>query len=181
VGPFYTAGALSPTESQKREGRADGLRRIKALALRQIEVSELARELQAAHNHPDRMEYARIFAAWAHQVDAIAFTKGSQIETFVGRVRDLLSQRDEAVELDDESEVRSAERLLNKLTGVAFPQLPAAAYEAAALLPAAERDEEMARLDVKYATPAAAATNGTKPAKTRRLATRALTTTGAPR
>ncbi len=148
-----------PTEKEKREANAAACRNLDALILRQLEVSELAREAQAAYNHPDRMEYARISTAWAHQVDSIAFTHGNKVEAFVGRVRDLLRQRDDAEAIDDEDEVRRIEGRLDKLTGVPFPVLPDAAWIAADTLPEADRQPEYDRLTEKYGV-RNAATNG---------------------
>jgi hypothetical protein len=124
--------------------------------------SEVVRETQAVYNAPDRMEYARIQYAYTTAIASIAQHQGNKEASFIRKFRELIAERQDAEEYDDEPEVRSIEARLNRLTApVTFPVIPAAAYEAAALLPAAERAEESARLDAKYAAPTTASTNGT--------------------
>jgi hypothetical protein len=168
LAPLKFGGSpVRPTEVELRAAGAAARSNLDALLLREIMVREQARETQAIVNDPDRMEYHRILAAWEHQVNAIAFTHGDRINGFVGRVRGLIRQRDEAEVFDDEAAVRSVESRLNKLTGVPFPQLPEAAWEAADLLPASERQAELDRLEQKYgARNTASATNGNSKVRT---------------
>jgi hypothetical protein len=150
VSPIYTGGILSPTESQKREGRAEFRRRFEALVLRELETNELAREMASAFNSPERISYARIIRPWEVQVERVIFEHGNKAEAFAGRVRDLLRDRDLAGADGDEDDVRSIERRLDKLTGVPFPVMPQAAFAAAEMLPAGDREAELERLEAKY-------------------------------
>jgi hypothetical protein len=164
------------TEAEQRKVDAATNRNVHATVISQLKICLRAQDVAAIWNDPDRMEAERIWSAYLHGVSSIAFTKGNKEADFVRGWRDLITARNDALEYagDDDAEVRSIEARINRLTApVKFPVLPEAAYEAAATLPAAERTEEIARLDHKYAAPAAA-TNGNGNGKTTIRKTRRL-------
>lgn len=171
--PFHDIRTWS-TGRERKAAEQQAQRNLEALILAELELRELASETQAVHNDPERVEYFRIWNAYARSVQSVARTKGNEAE-FVRRFQDLMAERHDAEEYDDEAAVRSVEGRLLRLVGIPFPQLPDAAFEAAQTLPAAERAEELARLEQKYAAPTNATTNGTgTKTSRRRLTTRPM-------
>jgi hypothetical protein len=163
----FDGSFIRPTESENRAAEQQAQRNVDALVVRQLEISEQARETQAVHNQPDRMEYARIWSAYARSVESLAFTKGRKEPEFVGRFQALMAERNDAESYDDEAAVRSVEARLDRLTApVRFPQLPESAWRVADLLPTTDRQAELDRLDAKYG-PRNPSTNGTAVTKFR--------------
>lgn len=150
--------------------------RMRAAMIDELMLDELAREESAIRNHPDRMEYARIWNAYAAQVESIAFTKGNQSDAFVRRFQGLMSERSDAEAYADDDAIRSIEARLNRHTApVNFPVLPSAAWDAADLLPASDRQAELDRLEQKYGPRNAAANGSAKTRTLRKTRTLALT------
>ena len=111
-------------------------------------------EIDGKHNPPsetaDSVEAARIHNHYNSQVSAVAFRQGDQKPRFVARFAELIAERADAAAVGDDDGVRSAERRLDRHTGVPYPQVPDAAWATADLLPAATRDAEYSRLERKY-------------------------------
>jgi hypothetical protein len=118
--------------------------------VKQIKAQLRIADEQAVRNHPDLLESGRIWTAYAKQVNAVAFAQGEKEPAFVRRVRELLAERADAESVGEDGGVRSAERRLECHTGIPYPQLPAAAWETADLLPSHEREAEYERLAKKY-------------------------------
>ena len=127
--PFHDIRTWS-TGRERKAAEQQAQRNLEALILAELELRELASETQAVHNDPERVEYFRIWNAYARSVQSVAKTKGNEAE-FVRRFQDLMAERHDAEEYDDEAAVRSVEGRLLRLVGIPFPQLPDAAFEAA--------------------------------------------------
>ena len=112
--------------------------------------------------------------AYAKGVDRAAFEKGNKADQFVSKVRELVDARTDAEAYGDSDAVRSIERRLDRLTGIPFPQLPAAAWAAADLMPAASREEEYQRLTAKYGERSRATNGAAGKAPRRKLSTRPM-------
>ena len=149
--PFhYDRSPIHPTERQQRAAEKEAQRRFRALVIQELEISEVARETQAVYNAPDRMEYARIQYAYTTAVASIAHHQGNKEASFIRKFRELIAERQDAEEYDDDAEVRSIEARLNRLTApVKFPVMPEAAYAAVETLPTPERQAELDRLDAR--------------------------------
>ncbi len=119
------------------------------------------------------MEAERVWLAYAGQVSAVAWAQGDKEPRFTAAFRDLIAARNDAEASGDDVDVHAVEARLNRLTGVPYPQLPEAAWVAADLLPATDRQAEYDRLERKYG-PRNPATTGSAKVRTLRK-TRTLT------
>lgn len=148
-------------------------RAIHALVVRECKVDIRARDMRQIECDPDLLEDHRIRQAYNAQVSAIAWAKGDGEARFVRKFNALIEERRDAEEYGDDAGVRSAERQLDRHTGVPYPLLPAAAWDAADLLPASDRQQELDRLEKKYG-PRHPASNGAAKTSRRRLTTRPM-------
>jgi hypothetical protein len=154
-----------PSESEKRAAEQQAQRNVDALVVRQLKIYLRAADVRAIHEDPDRAEDKRVWQAYTKAVGAIAWAQGNKEADFIRRWRDLIAARNDAEEYDDLAAVRAITTRLYRLTGVPYPQLPDAAWEAADNLPQSERQAELDRLEVKYGP--RIATNGNGVAKPR--------------
>lgn len=172
--PFKTDRYGHPGGDWDAKAVREYARRYREALVKQTEIELLARDMQKAYNDPELEMYARINRAWTTQVDGIARRKGDRESQFVARVRSLLTELAEAEQDGDEDAVRSCERRLDRVTGIPYPQLPEAAWTAADLMPASDRQQEYDRLEQVYG-PRHPKSNGAGKAPRRsRLTTRPL-------
>jgi hypothetical protein len=135
---------------------AEARGKVDAVVVRRLEVYFRAEAIAAVYADPNRLESDRIWSAYAHQVSATARRLGSggkghiSEDSFVQKFRGLIADRLDAANMGDEGEVRAIERKLDRLTGLPYPQLPQAAWDAADLMRSTEREAEFDRLRKKY-------------------------------
>jgi hypothetical protein len=182
--PFRYDGSIATPDAQQRQaadreaGRvADGIVRA------QCRIAARARAIAAVYRDPERRSQETVDHGYERGVSAWAWSQGSKEADAVRQFNRLIVSRSEAEEDEDDREVARIDARLLTLTGIPHPVYPDAAWTAADTYSGADRQAEYDRLTEIWGPrhPAATTTNGTKPAKTRRLATRALTTTGASR
>ena len=162
-----------PAQHELAAVAAEVARRTRILGIRQIARQPLLVDIAADHNHPDRAEAQPVWDAYAKGVDRAAFEKGNKAHQFVSKVRELVDARTDAEAYGDSDAVRSIERRLDRLTGISFPQLPAAAWAAADLMPAA-CGREYQRLTAKYGERSRATKGAAGKAPRRKLSTRPM-------
>jgi hypothetical protein len=134
---------LSMREAEKEAGR-----NMDALVWRQCE-EQLRREEEAAiRTEPDRQEESRIWNLYTRTVAQTARAQGNKEHDFVRNWRELVMARNDAVEFGDDT--GAIEGRLGRLVGVPYPVVPKAAWDAADLMPASERQAEVDRLTAKY-------------------------------
>jgi hypothetical protein len=139
-----------PAGNWRANAAAEANGRAREVGAKYIAEQLRLSDIQAVHADPDRLEAARVQEAYVRQVGAMAFRQGNREDFFIKRFAELVTERAEALAVGDNDGARAAERRLNKHTGIDYPQMPAAAWETADLLPAADRDAEHARLAQKY-------------------------------
>ena len=165
---------VQQSASADRSAEIEAGRNMDELVARQCEIYLRAEDVRAIYIDPDRYEDERIRQAYNSQVAAVAWSQGSKEASFVATFKELIAERRDAEAYGDNDGVRSAERRLERLTGVPWPQLPGAAWDAADTLPETERQAEYDRLTEKYG-PRDAATNGAGTTSRRpRLSTRPM-------
>ena len=145
--------------SLTRDAEAQADRNMEALVARQIEIELRARDVQKVYTDPDRSEAERVWQPYANQVQGVAWRQGNKSDAFIKKWRELLGARNEAEEDGDDAAVRRIDARLLSLVGYPHPVLPGAAWEAADMVPASERDAEYERLAAKYG-PRSPAANG---------------------
>jgi hypothetical protein len=118
------------------------------LVERECEANLRHSDEQAVYADPDRQEEQRIWSSYLDQVSAVAFGRGNKSESWVAEWRKLIRQRNAAQEYDEST--LSIDGQLEKMVGVPFPKLPAAAWNAADCLSETERETEYKRLEEKY-------------------------------
>jgi hypothetical protein len=153
------------------EARAD--RNMEALVARQIEIDLEAQARSAVYNDPDRSEAERVWQPYANQVQAVAWRQGNKSDAFIKKWREQIDARNEAEEDGYDAAVRRIDARLLSLVGVPHPVLPGAAWEAADMVPASERQQEYDRLEAKYG-PRNPKSNGAAKVGRRRLSTRPM-------
>ena len=137
--------------AREAEAEVQTGRNVDALVARQCEIQLRAEDERAIYFDPDRAEADRIWNADVQPITVkVRLLMGDEADRFVAQFRDLVAERTQAEDTDDDDALRAAERKLQRLTGTAWPVLPAAAWDTADQLPATERKAEYARLTEKY-------------------------------
>lgn len=139
---------LNPSHAEVKAAEIEAGHGVDRLVLEQCMIHLRAEDMAEIYRDPDRMESERIWQAYLKQVSAFAFQQGNQSDRWVAKWRALVEERASA-ELDGDP-TGPIERRLDRHVGYPYPQLPEAAWAAADLLPASERDEEYRRLTAKY-------------------------------
>jgi hypothetical protein len=172
--PFRTNFYGTQTDTWRETAERAAGRAADAVVLKQCEIQLRARDLAEVYNDPDRQEAERVWGSYAKGVGAIAWAQGDRETAFIAKWRDLIAARRDAEQYDDAGAVRSIDARLLRLVGIPHPVLPGAAWDAADILPAAERAEEYARLEQKYG-PRNPSTNGAGKIRSTRRLSAALT------
>jgi hypothetical protein len=145
--PFRRGHDLRGAELAAAERQAGGI--ADRVIFEQCRASIRAQDIAAIYADPDRVEAERVWNAYARGVSALAWAQGNGEPEFVARWRQLIAARADCEAVGDDGGVRAAEARLERL-GTPYPQLPAAAWEAADALPEQEREAEFSRLSSKY-------------------------------
>jgi hypothetical protein len=171
--PLKTQNRLYGDDLAKAEREAGRI--ADQVVLTQCEIALRAADIQAVTADPEREAAQKVWSEYANGVAAIAWAQGDREADFIRRWRDLIAARRDAEEYDDAATVRAIDARLLRLVGIAHPQLPAAAWDAADQLSESERQAEYDRLEAKYG-PRSPDTNGasTKTSRRPRLNTRPL-------
>ena len=158
TGPLWLSGR--PDLPQEKERLAEAARRERLAVVAQIERQFRAQAIQAVYADPDRYEAERIWQAYNRAVAHIAWRQGDKEPQFVAKFTEPIQARTDAESEGDDAGIRLLDAQLLRLTGVPFPRLPQAAWDAADTLPDSERELEYQRLTLKYGPRTAPIGNG---------------------
>jgi hypothetical protein len=160
LSPRNKYGFTQPTEAEKREierqvtANMDALvERMAAESLRRSDEAELYRD-------PRRLCEQRVWGCYTSQVSAKAWQQGSGSDAWIARWSAMIAERAELEEFGDST--TSVDARLLRHVGVPFPAMPLAAWEAADMLPATERQDEYDRLTALYGPREPVATDAPK-------------------
>lgn len=146
--PLQRGLGWNPSAAETRAAEVEAGHGVDKLVFEQCLIHLRAEDMRDIYADPDRMEAERIWNAYCHQVSAYAWQQGNQSDAWIARWQAMIADRAAAEQYGDPTGAIDA-RLLRHV-GVPYPQLPQAAWDTADVLPAAERENEYARLERKY-------------------------------
>jgi len=147
-------------EAEKEAGR-----NIDALMPRLCEEHLRRTDEAALYRDPARLCQQRVWGSYTTQVSAVAWSQGNKSDTWIARWSSMVAERADLEEFGEPT--ASVDRRLLHHVGVPFPQMPEAAWEAADMLPATERQAEYDRLSAEWGPREPATTPATDTPKRR--------------